>query len=417
MNDMSPNLRVRLSVMMFLQYMLFAVWWQPLAEYVKAMGVEGTQLALILSSMPLGCLVSPLICMIADRHFSSQKVLIVLNFICAVLLILAAKAASPVMLFACLLLAMFCYMPTWSLTNAIAMANTPSEKFPQIRVFGSIGWVASGAFGFIALKAFGKTIDGTEIPLLCGAATAFVAGLVNLTLPNTPPPSKGKPASVVDALGLRALTLMKDRNFAGFIFLSMLMMIPFTIYWSYFSVFLEDKGFLLLSGTMNWGQFVEMFLMLLVPVALAKLGVKKTMLMGLVALVVRYVSFWIAGQADLNFMVYAGILVHGAIFGFFIVGGQVYVDKKAPPEMRAQAQGLIGLICFGVGMLIGNFFNGELIEKYTSEALVDGVSVVQYNWNAIWMITTLISVAVLVAFLLFFKEDDTPIEVAAVEAS
>jgi MFS family permease len=210
---------------------------------------------------------------------------------------------------------------------------------------------------------------------------------------------------------------MKDSNFAGFIFLSMLMMIPFTMYWSYFSVFLTDKGFSLLSGTMNWGQFVEMFLMLLVPVALAKLGIKKTMLMGLVALVVRYISFWIAGQADINFMVYVGILVHGAIFGFFIVGGQVYVDKKAPPEIKAQAQGLIALICFGVGMLIGNFFNGKLIDIYTSEELIEGVSTVQYNWNAIWMITTLISVGVLVAFLLFFKEDVTQPKAEAVEGA
>ncbi|MCG8376893.1 MAG: hypothetical protein MI702_10465, partial [Chlorobiales bacterium] len=138
METMTLSTRIRLSVMMFLQYMLFAVWWQPLAAYVKTMGVEGWQLATILSSMPLGCLVSPLICMIADRHFASQKVLTVMNFCCAGLLVLAAKASSPLLLFVSLALAMFCYMPTWGLTNAIAMANSPSEKFPQIRVFGSI---------------------------------------------------------------------------------------------------------------------------------------------------------------------------------------------------------------------------------------------------------------------------------------
>ena len=366
---MSMNTRVRLSVMMLLQYMMFAVFWVPLAAYLTNMNVEGMYKATILSSMALGCLVAPLICMIADRHFSSQKVLTVLNFACGVLLLLAAKQTDPMMLFIFLVLAMFCYMPTWSLTNAIAMANSPAEKFPQIRVFGSIGWVASGLFSFVAgWKMFGETtIDGTNIPLLCGAGTALLAALVNTTLPDTPPPSKGKEASIVDALGLRALTLMKDFNFALFIIISMLVMIPFTIYWSYGSMFLQDQGFEFITITMNWGQFVEMFLMLLVPFALAKFGVKKTMLIGLAALLARYVSFWGGGTLNQNSLYFLGILVHGIIFGFFFVGGQVYVDKKAPPEIRAQAQGLIVLICFGMGMLIGNYGNGAMIDSYSAK--------------------------------------------------
>ena len=367
--QMSMNTRIRLSVMMFLQYMMFAVFWVPLAAYLTNMNVEGMYKATILSSMALGCLVAPLICMIADRHFSSQKVLTVLNFACGVLLLMAAKQDDPMMLFIFLVLAMFCYMPTWSLTNAIAMANSPAEKFPQIRVFGSIGWVASGLFSFVAgWKMFGETaIDGTNIPLLCGAGTALLAALVNTTLPDTPPPSKGKEASIVDALGLRALTLMKDFNFALFIIISMLVMIPFTIYWSYGSMFLQDQGFEFITITMNWGQFVEMFLMLLVPFALAKFGVKKTMLIGLAALLARYVSFWGGGTLNQNSLYFLGILVHGIIFGFFFVGGQVYVDKKAPPEIRAQAQGLIVLICFGIGMLIGNFGNGAMIDSYSAK--------------------------------------------------
>ena len=367
--QMSMNTRVRLSVMMLLQYMMFAVFWVPLAAYLTNMNVEGMYKATILSSMALGCLVAPLICMIADRHFSSQKVLTVLNFACGVLLLLAAKQTDPMMLFIFLVLAMFCYMPTWSLTNAIAMANSPAEKFPQIRVFGSIGWVASGLFSFVAgWKMFGETtIDGTNIPLLCGAGTALLAALVNTTLPDTPPPSKGKEASIVDALGLRALTLMKDFNFALFIIISMLVMIPFTIYWSYGSMFLQDQGFEYITITMNWGQLVEIFLMLLVPFALAKFGVKKTMLIGLAALLARYVSFWGGGTLNQNSLYFLGILVHGIIFGFFFVGGQVYVDKKAPPEIRAQAQGLIVLICFGMGMLIGNYGNGAMIDSYSAK--------------------------------------------------
>jgi len=401
-DNMSMSVRIRLSVMMFMQYMMFAVWFVPLAAYLTKMGESGWEISaglksLILSVMPLGCLVSPLICMFADRHFSSQKVLTALNFACALLFFLASRASSPAQLFGLLLLGTFCYMPTWGLTSAIAMTNSPSEKFPQIRVFGSIGWVASAIFSIIASTFFSADIDGTTVPLLCGAGTALAAGFINLTLPNTPPPAKGKPASIVDALGLRALGLMKDFNFAMFIVLSMLVMIPFTIYFSYCSQFLMDKGFKYITFTMNMGQFVEIFLILLVPISLAKFGVKWTMVTGLVALLVRYIAFWAGGMTDQTTLYFIAIWVHGIIFGFFFVGGQVYVDKKAPAEMRAQAQGLIMLICFGVGMLAGNFINGKLIEIYTSDAGV--------NWNPIWVITTVSSAVILAAFCVIFKDD------------
>ena len=399
MDKATTSIRIRLSVMMFLQYMMFAVWWMPLAAYLSNMEIEGAYKAWILSVMPLGCLVAPLFCMVADRHFASQKVLTILNFGCAVLFFIGARQTSPAEIFIILLLAMFCYMPTWSLTNAIAMSNFPSDKFPQIRVFGSIGWVASAVFSLIAATSLfgGKILDGTAIPLYCGAGTALLAAILNLTLPNTPPPAKGKEASIVDALGLRAMTLLKDRNFALFIIISMLVMIPFTLYFSLGSQFFESQGFKQITATMNLGQFVEIFLMLLIPFALARFGVKWTMVMGLGALVIRYVALWGGIAAGQTFLYYIAILVHGIIFGFFFVGGQVYVDKKAPPELRAQAQGLIVLACYGVGMLIGTFINVELIERYTT----DGVC----YWNPVFVIIAIVSAVLLVALIAFFRND------------
>jgi nucleoside transporter len=285
------------------------------------------------------------------------------------------------------------------------MTNSPSEKFPQIRVFGSIGWVASGVFSLVAFKIYGTKIDGTATPLLCGAGMALVAAIFNLTLPNTPPPSKGKKASIIDAFGLRALTLFKDFNFVLFSIISILMMIPFTIYWTYCSEFLQDKGFEFITITMNWGQFAEMFFMLLVPLAIARKGIKWTLTVGLIATLVRFVAFLSGGLFDYTWLYFVAILVHGIIFGFFFVGGQVYVDKKAPKEIRAQAQGLIVLICYGIGMLIGNFFNGKLISHYMTETIVDGVTQKVYNWNTIWAITTVISIVLLVAFCLVFRDD------------
>lgn len=408
-NQLSMSTRLRLSGMMFMQYMYFAVFFVPLAYYLGTLDIKGWQMATIMSSMPLGCLASPIICMIADRHFASNKVLIVLNILCAVLLFFAAQVTTPLALFILLLLAMFCYMPTWSLTNAIALANCPAEKYPQIRALGSIGWVASLLFSVVASVVFNKDdIDYTAIPLYCGAGAAVAAALLNMTLPHTPPPAKGKKASIVDALGLRALTLLKDFNFAIFIILSTLVMIPFVIYFSYNSKFLGAMGFKFITLTMNMGQFVEMFLMLLVPLSLAKFGIKKTMMIGIGGLIIRYAAYWAGGTYDQRVLYFLGIWVHGIIFGCFFVGGQVYVDKKAPPEIRAQAQGLIGLLCFGIGWLAGNYINAMMIEKYTGADEV-------VNWSPIWIITTICSVVLLIAFGLLFREDVKEIA-AATEA-
>jgi nucleoside transporter len=279
------------------------------------------------------------------------------------------------------------------------MANFPSEKFPQIRVFGSIGWVAAAVFSLVAsMSLFGdKVIDGTAIPLYCGAGTALIAALLNLTLPNTPPPAKGKEASIVDALGLRALTLLKDLNFALFIIISLLVMVPFTLYFSLGSQFFDSQGFKHVTATMNLGQLGEIFLMLLVPLALKRFGVKWTMVIGLGALAIRYFALWGGVAAGQTFLYYIAILVHGIIFGFFFVGGQVYVDKKAPPEIRAQAQGLIVLMSYGVGMLIGTFVNVELIERYTTDD--------ECNWIPVFIIISLVSTVLLVMMSAFFRDD------------
>jgi nucleoside transporter len=396
------NVRVRLSAMMFLQYMLVAVWFVPLSAYLTKLEMTGTQMALILSSMAIGCIGSPLIGMFADRHFSSERVLAALNLATGVLLFLSGRVTSPGAVFIFLLLAFLAYMPTWGLTSAIAMSHSPSEKFPQIRVFGSIGWVAAALFSLVAAWLFkdegGKPlhIDGTNIPHYCGAAVALLAAIHALALPHTPPPAKGQPASVVDALGLRSLGLMKNFHFSVLILGTLLGTIPFAAHWSYGSAFLKDQGFKYLTATMNLGQFVEMFLMLLVPVSIAVFGLKRTILIGLAAQLLRYAAYLVGDIADFAPLYFLAILVHGIIFGFFYVGGQIYIDRKAPKEMRAQAQGLIFLVSFGVGLLVGNFVNGALLQI--------GAEGGSKNYYAMWLVSTIASAVVLVLFFLLFRD-------------
>jgi nucleoside transporter len=368
------------------------------------MGIDGVQKSLVLSSMAIGCMVSPMIGTIADRYFDGQKVLAVLNLFNAALLLLAGLTKSPEWLFIFLLLAMLCYMPTWSLTSSIAMTHSQSEQFSRIRVFGSVGWVVSGVFSLVVVKIFNIHFDGTNIPFFFASAIGLLASISNLYLPATPPSSKGKKISVTDALGLRTVRLMKDRNFAVFIILSFLAMIPFSMYWSYCSEFLFDHNFKFISITMNFGQLAEILFLLTVPFSIRKTGLRNTMILGLIALLIRYVAFFTGSVTDTPVFYFIGILVHGIIFGYFYLGGQIYIDKKAPAELKTQAQGFIFFVTFGLGLLVGNFISGQIIEHFSRT--VNSVRI--YNWNSIWEITSALALVLLLTFIILFKNERNP---------
>ncbi|MCG6187351.1 MFS transporter [Maribellus maritimus] len=387
--------RIKLSVMMLLQYMMYAVWWVPLAAYLTNLGVDSTQKALILSSMAFGCILSPVVGMVADKFIASQKVLAGLNLINAIMLLGAATTNNPNLLFIFLLIAMLGYMPSWGITSSISMAHLSSEEFPKVRVFGSIGWVASGIFSIIFIRFLNIDFDGTHIPFYCGAGVSFIAVLLNLTLPDTPPPAKGEKVSMIEIFGLGTIQMMKEKNFAVFILFSFLSMIPFAMYYSFFSEFLLHINTKYISVTMNWGVLAEMGFLLLVPPAIKKFGLRKVMVFGLIALCIRYLAFYMGGVVNLSWMFYIGILVHGLIFGFFYVAGQIYIDKKAPSQLKSQAQGFIFLVTYGVGLLVGNLICSRIIEHYKTAA--------DYNWDAIWGIISIMSVVLLVGFIIFFK--------------
>jgi len=394
-------LQARLSLMMFFQYMIYKSWWFPLAAYLTNMGVQSTQKALILSSMAIGCMASPLIGMVADRHFAAQRVLFVLNISVGFLLILAGGINDPTILFFVLLFTMLFYMPSWGLTSAIAMSHAPSERFPKIRVFGSIGAVVAGIFSVISVKMFHLPFDGTNLTFYVGAGVAFVAALSNLTLPHTPPKGKDAKSSFIDALGLRAVKYMKERNFAIFIILAFLSMIPFAMYFAYFSEYLLDIKTQFITVTMNWGIVAEMGFMLLIPSAIKKFGLRKVMIIGLVASIVRFVAFYLEGVIDQHWVVYIGILVHGLIFGFFYVGGQIYIDKKIDGKLKSQAQGFFFLVTFGLGMLVANIINGQIIRIFTDNSTGKKI----YDWDSIWGLTTIFAIIILIAFITLFKNE------------
>ncbi|WP_106831125.1 MFS transporter [Parabacteroides pacaensis] len=390
--------KVQLCIMMFMQYMLSAVWWVPLAAYLShTLKLEVYQVSLILSAMAIGAMASSFIGAIADRYFAAEKILAVLNVLTGIFLLFAAKQTTFLPLMCLVVLAMLCHMPTQSLTSTIAMSHSPSEQFPRIRMFGSIGWVASGIFSLIALHVLKlPAFDDTNLPMYCGAGISFVAALANLMLPHTPPTvEKSKKISVMDITGFSAFSLLKDKNYCIFMVLTFLSIIPFTLYHVYGSMILADEEVRNITVTMNFGQLAEMFFLIITTNILVKTGIRNTLIFGLIALLVRYLSFYFGAETGVQSFYYLGIIVHGLIFGLFYVGGQVYTNNIAPKEMKAQAQGLLFFLVWGVGFLIGTLWNGRLIHLFKTGDTCE--------WSVLFMVSSIFTFCLLILFVLFFR--------------
>lgn len=392
---MQKQSKIHLYIMMFVQMLMLAVWWVPLAAYLDNIGISGSMKASILSTMAFGCFLSPTVGFICDRYFNMERVLFSLNLASGLCLLVAAMSQSPIIIFVMLFLTMFLYMPTWGIVNTIALANSSNTDFPKIRVWGTIGWVAAAIFSLIALKFIKlPAFDGTVYALYTGAACHIIGALFALFLPATPPKGTQQRISLLDACGLRTFTLMKDKNFAIFSLVSFLVMIPFGCYFAYSSSYLQHQGFEFITLTLNLGQGGEIFFMLTVSWILIKLGNKFTMLLGLTFLVVRFVAFYFNALTNVDVLLYLAIITQGLIFGYFNVAGQMYMDKVAPVHMKAQAQGFIFLLTFGLGMTVGNFITAWTL---AGAQLPDG-SISDAGWSQLWLVMTLISIA---AWLLF----------------
>lgn len=393
--------KVQLCIMMFMQYMLIAVWWVPLAAYLSGtLKLEVYQVSLILSAMAIGSMGASFVGAIADRYFAAEKILAVLNLLTAVLLLLAAQQTSFVSLMIFIMLAMLCHMPTWSLTSSIAMSHAPAELFPRIRMFGSVGWVASGVFSLVGIHFFElSSFDATALPMYCGAGISLVTALLNLGLPHTPPSvDKSSGISVKDVIGFGAFSLLKDRNYCIFMILTFMSIIPFTLYQVYGSMILADENVQNITVTMNCGQLAEMFFLIITTTILVKTGIKNTLIFGLIALLVRYIAFYFGAETSQQWLYFIGIVVHGLIFGLFYVGGQVYTDKVAPKDLKAQAQGFLFFLVWGVGFLIGTLWNGWLISLFRDGDKCD--------WPVLFMISSGFTLVLLVLFVLLFKSVD-----------
>jgi nucleoside transporter len=396
--------RLRLSVMMFLQFCVWCSWYVTLSTYLLAIHFDGVSVGGIYSTVNWGAILAPVIVgMLADRFFPAQIVMAVLHLLGACILWWISTITNPTTFFWTLLLYSICFMPTLGLANAVSFhqMSDPARQFPGVRVMGSIGWIVVGLLvGVAAPAVLGHSIEPTNLPLRFGAILSLAMGLYCLTLPHTPPGNAGKRPSLFQALGLETLAYMKNRSFAIFTIGSLLICIPLSFYYSFANPFLNESGMQNAAGKMTLGQMSEVLFLFLIPFFFVRLGVKKMLLVGMFAWVARYALFAFGNNGTLVSLLYAGIILHGVCFDFFFVTGQIYVDQAVQRTQRASAQGFIHVVTYGVGQLIGSWAAGAVVDHYAYAQ--DAAT--RHQWEAIWTVPAIMAVVVAVLFMLFFKD-------------
>ena len=394
----------RLSILFFFEFFIWGGWFVTMGTFLsQRFNASGKELALAYETQSIGAIIAPFIIgLIADRYFSAQKILGVLHLTGAGLLFYAASANTFPNFYPFVFLYMLLYMPTLALANSVAFhqMKNPSKEFAPIRVLGSIGWIAAGLIiGYLSWE--GEKV--LEYTFYMASGASLFLGFYSFTLPNTPPKASGnKKSSLKEILGLDALQLLKDRSYLYFFVASILICIPLAFYYQHANQFLNEIGMKAAASKMIMGQISEVLFLLLLPLFLKRYGVKKALIVGILAWSIRYTLFAFGNTGELTWMLILGIILHGICYDFFFVSGQIYTDFKAGEKYKSSAQGLITLATYGLGMLIGFRFAGWLTDLYVLE---EG-----HQWQVIWIQPAIFSFVVLILFLILFNNETIKIK-------
>ena len=390
---MSTATRIKLSIMMFLQFFVWGAWYGQVTKYLETqLHATGVQQGAAFATFSIAMLGAPFfVGMIADRYFAAQKVLGVLNLLGAAVLYYLIQINDADQFFWVLLVYCLTFAPTLALTTSIAMQQmaVPEKEFPGVRVLGTVSWII--VTNIIGYYGFGDKVTIFQLSLY----SAVALGIFSFFLPNTPPKATTA-TSFSQILGLDAFQLFKDRSFAIFFLSSVLICIPLSFYYAMANPSLTAGGMQNVENKMSLGQASEVIFMLLIPLAYTRLGVKKMLIVGLVAWIIRFIGFGYGDGGSGEWMLYLAIVLHGVCYDFFFVTGQIYTDNKAGEKIKSSAQGLISFATYGIGMGIGSYLSGIVKDLFKT-----GNSV---NWTNFWLVPAAITVVVLIIFVLLFTD-------------
>jgi nucleoside transporter len=371
---MNLAVRLKLSIMMFLQYAIWGAWGVSMGGYMGgSLGFSGAEIGAVYATTAIAAMISPIYAgYLADKLFATEKMIAVLHLAGAGLLTAATFTTDFQLLRGIMLVYALGYMPTLALTNSISFANidNPERDFPWIRVFGTFGWIVAGwivGFGLDNqhFKAFlPESLKLGNAPILLAAGLSLTLAVFSLVLPHTPPRGRAgeEPSAAGDHHGgSSVLQLLRDPTFLVFVVCSFLICIPLSLYYSFANLFLTEIEAPFPTALQTLGQISEVGFMAAMPFFIMRLGVKRMLAIGMLAWVARYAAF---GTLQFQFVLF-GLFLHGVCYDFFFVASQIYVDSRASAAQRASAQSFIAFVTLGIGMFVGTYVGGWIVDQYT----------------------------------------------------
>ena len=403
------GLKFRLTVMSFLQFMIWGAWLITIGVFwFENRKWGGAEFGAIFSTLGIASIFMPAIFgIVADKWVNAEKLYGILHILSGIAIFSLTLVDNPVSFFWVILVAMVFYMPTIALSNSVAYNALKSngfdvvKSFPPIRVWGTVGFIAAM---WITNLTGNKA---TEVQFYLSAIFSMVLGIYSFTLPACPPPLKGaKQVNLVDSLGLKAFKLFASYKMALFFIFSMLLGAALQLTNMYGDIFLDDfkkipqyaDSFVVRYSTivMSISQISETLFILAIPFFLKKFGIKNVMLMSMAAWVLRFLLFGMGNPDDRLWMIILSMIVYGMAFDFFNISGSLFIETTTDPSIRSSAQGLFMMMTNGFGAMIGSIASGVIIDKYF---IIDGMK----NWEGIWFAFAGYAAVVAVLFAVLFK--------------
>ena len=407
------NIKLRLTIMNFLQFFIWCSWLISLGGYMGAsLHFEGGQIGKIFATMGIASLFMPgLLGIIADRWINAERLLGVCHLLGAALLWYASTLTTYQPMYWIMLLNMMVYMPTLALTNAVSYNALEKfhldivKDFPPIRVWGTVGFIC--AMWAVDLSGIARS----PMQLYVGAAAALLLGIYAFTLPACPP-TKSQKKTLLSAFGLDALVLFKQKKMAIFFLFSMLLGAALQITNTFGGSFLDSFksipqyehsfGVEHPNILLSISQMSETLFILAIPFFLKRFGIKQVMLMSMFAWVLRFGLFGIGNPGNGLILLILSMIVYGMAFDFFNISGSLFVEKETTPSIRASAQGLFMIMTNGLGAIIGGNASGWVVDYFTTDHVTD--------WPAAWFVFAGYALAIGIIFALVFKYKHNPRE-------
>jgi len=409
------NIKLRLIVMNFMQYFVWGSWLLTIGAYwFQNKHWSGSEFGAIFSTMGISAIFMPALTgIIADKWVNAEKLYGIMHILGGLSLLALPMINSPSAFFWVMLLNMFFYMPTISLSITVAYSALKRsdldvvKEYPPIRTWGTVGfivalWVVSLTHNEVSPNQF-----------YIASSIAIVLGIYAFSLPKCPPLMKTKDKkSLIDILGLKAFSLFKTPRFAIFFSFAMLLGAALQLTNAYGDTYLHDfenvasyKNLVTVKYPaiiMSISQVSETLFILAIPFFLRKFGIKYVMLFSMLAWVLRFGLFAFGNPSDGLWMIILSCIVYGMAFDFFNISGSLYVETQTTPEIRASAQGLFMMMVNGFGALFGSFASGIIIDKFFT--LADHSK----NWQGIWLTFAAYALVIACIFPFVFRYKHNP---------